>query len=427
LVETAQAQVAANDLTEAVKTLKEASEANGAVSAKVMLDQAQLALSTKGPCRVTGLGHPRPYTWVTTSAGRPSIAFTARGAVVGWTDDHESPGHDHAYSELLDGSLRGASAPRDITPEATAAAGPELFVVGDRIGALYSDAKGSDAGLHVRWLDAEGRIAGPAVGITARKIGSSVARIDRATDGTFWVVWEDVGRQPDASDLFLRHLSSELAPVSAELRATEYALRPLKAKARTPSLGTSGGFLNIVFGFERGDQHAVHRLRIGSSDPVLEKGLEPAPPATAGREDRELGESTTVSLDKSKADLPQIDCGAEGCFLVWHEPLGVYAGYMDAARGQVLWRKKLDVRGTHPALAIAPSGAAVAAWFEGGKVKLAILGRDGVGAPTVVARANGDPLAPSLSSGGAPGEWFVTWLNSETGHVEPYAARVLCK
>ena len=63
---------------------------------------------------------------------------------------------------------------------------------------------------------------------------------------------------------------------------------------------------------------------------------------------------------------------------------------------------------------------------------VALLGRRGqalagVGAPTRIARISGEQPAPSITAGTKPGEWYVAWLDYETGHLEPYAARVLCK
>jgi len=176
-------------------------------------------------------------------------------------------------------------------------------------------------------------------------------------------------------------------------------------------------------------------LRIGLLDPALPKGLDGAtdkPDKTdkgvPREKDRELGDVKVVNADKEKADTPRIDCVTEGCFLVWHgESGGAYAAYMEASKGQILWRKKFDAKGSHPTVAIAPSGAAELAWFEGGRLKIAVISRDGVGLPTPLARATGDPPPPSLAPGGAPGEWYVTWLDAEAGHPELFGARALCK
>ena len=253
----------------------------------------------------------------------------------------------------------------------------------------------------------------------------------RVPDGTFWAAWED-DRQADSSDLYLRHLSAELEPIGNELRATDYVPRGPKPRVRAPSLGIAGGFLNVAFRFEREPFHFIDLLRIGLLDPALPKGLDGPdggkPSPRDHERDRELGEVKVVNTDKERADNPHIDCVTEGCYLVWHgENGGAYAAYMEASKGQILWRKKFDPKGGHPTLAIGPSGAAQLAWFEGGRLKIAAITRDGVGLPTPIARATGDPPPPSLVPGGAPGEWYVTWLDAEAGHPELFGTRALCK
>jgi serine/threonine-protein kinase len=325
--------------------------------------------------------------------------------------------------------MRPAGPSRDVTPEGGLVARPQLYPFGDRVALVYADLKGAEAGIHARWLDAEGRIATPPRAVTSRKPNANASpSIARAPDGTFWVAWED-DRQADSSDLYLRHLSAELEPMGSELRATDYVPRGGKPRVRVPWVDVAAGFLNVAFRFEREPAHLVQLLRIGLLDPALPKGLDGVTDKPAGREkDRELGDVKVVNMDREKADTPRIDCVTEGCFLAWHgETGGAFAAYMEASKGTILWRKKFDPKGGHPALAIAPSGAAELAWFEGGRLKIAMITRDGVGLPTPIARATGDPPPPSLAPGGAPGEWYVTWLDAEAGHPELFGTRALCK
>ncbi|MET0596171.1 MAG: serine/threonine-protein kinase [Polyangiaceae bacterium] len=429
LVANAQSQLASNNVPDALRMFKEASDSG---APKTLYDQAAFATAAKGPCKVTGLAHPRPFN-TTVGSGRPAMAFTPRGALVTWTDDHESSGHDHAYTVLLDSAMR-ASVPRDVTPEANLVAHPQLFAFGDRIALTYVDMKGAEAGIRVRWLDAEGRIAAPARAVTSRKpTGSTSPAIGRAADGTFWVVWAEDRAADASSDLLLRHLSAELEAAGNEVRATDYSPRNGKPRVRFPSLAIANGFLDIVFRLEREPQRAVQLLRIAVNDPGLVRGLETQAekPATKDKDaskDRELGEAQTVTGEREKGDTPRIECVTEGCYLVWHgDGGGANAAYMEASKGQILWRKKFDPKGARPTLAIAPSGAVEIAWFEGNRLKIAAMTRDGVGPPTVIARTMGDPAPPSVVPGGAPGEWYVTWLDAEAGHPELLGARALCK
>src|SRR5262249_46743984 len=142
--------------------------------------------------------------------------------------------------------------------------------------------------------------------------------------------------------------------------------------------------------------------------PALRKGLDTRP--AGAPKDRELGEVKLVSSEREKADAPEIACGAEGCFLAWQaEGGGAYAAYLDAAQGQILWRKKFDAKGSRPAIAIAPSGAAELAWYSSGRLQLASIGRDAVGPATAIARVSGEQPRPTIVAGGAPGEWYITW------------------
>jgi serine/threonine-protein kinase len=429
LVASAQSQLASSNVPDALRMFKEASESG---APKTLYDQAQFAASAKGACKITGLAHPRPYN-SSVGSSRPAMAFTPRGALVAWTDDHEAAGHDHAYTVLLDSAMR-ASVPRDVTPEGALVAHPQLFAFGDRIALTYVDMKGPEAGIRVRWLDAEGRIAAPARAVTSRKPTSNASpAIARAPDGTFWVAWAEDRASDASSDLLLRHLSAELEPMGSEVRATDYPPRGGKPRVRYPSMGIAAGFLDIVFRVERDPQRVIQLLRIGVTDPALVRGLEPPTEKPSPRDkdasrDRELGEAQMVTGEREKGDTPRIDCVTEGCYLVWHsDGGGANAAYMEASKGQILWRKKFDPKGARPTLAIGPSGAVELAWFEGNRLKLAAMTRDGVGPPTTIARTMGEPAPPSVVPGGAPGEWYVTWLDAEAGHPELLGARALCK
>ena len=82
---------------------RRAMPAAGAI-AKSFIDQVKVGAATTGPCKMSAFSHPR--LGYSGNVGRPAVAVTSKGAVVAWTDDHESSGHDHVYSVLLDASGR---------------------------------------------------------------------------------------------------------------------------------------------------------------------------------------------------------------------------------------------------------------------------------------------------------------------------------
>ncbi len=420
VVESAQAQVAAGDIPGAIRTLQ---DVQGNSPARQISDQLQIAAKSKGPCRLTGIGRPRPAGAASTP-GRPAIAFTPRGALVVWTDSHESAATEHAYSILLDPALRAVGEVHDLTPESSLVSSPQLFVVGDKIVILYSDGKGTEAGVHARWLDAEGKISSPPRSIVGRKTNSA-ASLDRAPDGTFWVAWEDERRTDASSDLYVRHLGADLEPIAPEIRATDYVGKG-KPRVRYPAIGIAGNHLTVAYRLERDPLHQllVQRFTAAELSAGLDSVAEKAPP-----KDRRIGEFQMLSSDRSKADVPKLDCTTEGCYAAWQADDGAgLAAYLESTRGQILWRKRVDPKAARPTVAIAPSGVAEISWLGRNRLlHFASIAREGVGVATPIARVSGDPPAPGLASGGAPGEWYATWLDSEGNRPEVYVVRVLCK
>ncbi len=91
-------------------------------------------------------------------------------------------------------------------------------------------------------------------------------------------------------------------------------------------------------------------------------------------------------------------------------------------------RRTFAKQGGHPGVGVSSTGQALVAWYEAGKILVAPITKDGgVGAPTRIARYSGEQPTPGIAAGTKPGEWYLTWLDYETGHLETYAARVQCK
>ncbi|KYF89059.1 hypothetical protein BE20_21105 [Sorangium cellulosum] len=433
LVAQAQESIAAGDLKAALRLLRDAQEKGNHPVPRTLIEHVQVALkdaSGKAPCQLTGLARPRTHDLVreggrAIGASRPSISLGPRGAVITWTDSHE--GTEHAYTAALDSAMRPSSPALDVTPEGRAIGRPELTTAGDRLVLTYWDGKGPEAGVYVRWLDASGRIDGPAM-MVARfpRGGNSWPSLTRAPEG-FVIAWSDDGDNASSEDLFMRRLSPNLDPVGEIIRLTDVTpTGPSKPRVRLPSIAVTSDVMHLAFRFDRDPMRVIQymRLPLASAD----KGLPPAAPGK--RADRALGELSLVNSDRARSDSPSLACGAAGCFVVWHgeAPIGgASAAYIDPAKGQPLWRKRFSKTGARPSVAIAPSGQAQLVWFEQGRMLTASINRDGIGAPTKFARVSGDQPAPSISPGAKPGEWYVAWLDYEAGHLEPYAARIQCR
>jgi serine/threonine-protein kinase len=428
-----QAALAGGDLKGANKLFKEGFDKGGGHGiARTFLEHLAVATLSgdRAACRLNGLARPRAYDLATPAAkpvpaGRPSIVVGVHGAVITWTDAHEGP--EHAYSASLDEALRDTGAPVDVTPEGLSVGHPELRRSGDKLVLSYGDAKGPEAGVHARFLDPEGRIAGSAIAVAPVKAGLFSPAITGASDGTFFVAWSDEG-DADSEDLFLRRLSATLDPVGDVIRVTDLVpAGPSRPRARVPSIAIGSDALLLGYRLERDPLRVIHYLRLPIAD--AGKGLEPLKKGDR-RVDRTIGESVLVNNDKSKADAPSIACGAGTCFLAWHGEGaggGASAAFVDPTKPKPIWWRKFSRTGARPAVGVSPSGQAQMVWYEGGKVLTASVSRDGVGTPTRIARVSGDQPTPSIAAGNKPGEWYLAWLDYETGHLEAYAARVQCK
>jgi serine/threonine protein kinase len=420
-IEDGQQLLASGDADGALRKFKEAGDNGAGAIAKSFVDQVKIGAATTGPCKMNAFSHPR--LGYSGNVGRPAVAVTSKGAVVAWTDDHETPGHDHVYSVLLDANGRPTSRARDLTPEADFAFRPELLTVDDRVLLLFWDKSGREPGIHVRWLDADGRIGGMSTIVAAAKPGLFWPAIDRADDGTYWLVWQ---QNPDkeGDDIFLRHLDADLKALGPEIRATDYEGDKGKSpKVSAPSIAVSGTNLFVAYALDQDKQHLVERMRVALNSPDLTTGLQ----GTA-KTSRQIGEVTESNQDKVGGDFPQVACTKGGCFLVWHEiEKGAQAALIDPDKGTMLWRKRFAPRGGHPAVTSTPDGLAEIAYYESGKVRIAAVSRDGVGTTSTFARVTGDQPRPWIAPGRTRGEWYVTWLDVEAGHTEAFVSRLQCR
>jgi serine/threonine-protein kinase len=434
------------DPAEAQKKFQDAIAAGGpgAIVGKVFLDQSKLATGGKevtGQCKPIAFAHPRT-SW-NVRAERPSVISSGKGMIVTWTDDHDTKDKDHVYGVLLDGAGRTVVPVHDLTPEAASADRPLMIPAGggDRTVLIWWDSKGTQPGVHARFLDAEGRIdsqQGKAIKISTGKPGEYWPTIDKSPNG-FVVVWQDdrdSTKSDKEYDLFLRRLSDNLETVGPETRLTDYHAPP-KARggaprARVPSVAVAPSTLLVAYRYDDGGKRTIRRLRVPLEDiektnPGLGESKDP------NRSSRTLGDVAQISDDKQAPfnDAPQILCGKEGCFAVWHsDPAGVWAAFIDPNAANAQWSNKFSEKGGHPTLAV-NGGQVAVAYYEGGRVKMAYLSRDGVKLPasTLFKVTDQDRPRPSLAAGADPAEWMIAWQDADApkGPPEVYAGRISCK
>lgn len=415
-------------LEQSLSLFKEAFNNGGTGVARALLNHASTALpSADGPCRVTGLSRPRPFEVVVMSS-RPTVALTPVGPVAVWVDNHQDPARRQAFAAVLDRELRRISPARLVTPEAESVRHPQLLAAEDKLALIYWDGAGREPGVYLRMLHADARIATRAERLSGVGRNEFSPALARASDGSFWAVWEE--KLESGSEIMARRVSSEGAPLGDAVRLTVFASsRTATTDAGKPDLFLSERHMNVVFTLDRDKKQQIMLLRVELTDPGLKTGLTPEPPekgAKKKRADRVLGTLEPVSTSHGKNSQPRITCTASGCFVVWdNERGGAHAAFIEGDKASTLWHREFSRRGSRPAVGVAAAGAAVT-WYEGGRVKLAKLSRDGVDRPTSIARVSGFQPYPAIAPGEKAGEWYVSWRDYEAGHLEAFVVRSEC-
>jgi eukaryotic-like serine/threonine-protein kinase len=379
----------------------------------------------------------RPRIATEHKAERPAIAQTSKGALVTWVDDHERSGSFHAFGVVIDPTGKSISPIRDLTPDATETKQPQLVALGsDRLVLLYWDEKGKEAGVRARLLNGDGGIdqyKGQFVRIGGAKPGQFWPAIDKGPEG-FWVVWQDDRDHENDHDLFMRHLSNDLEPLSNETRLTDYYSPPRSKwppqRVKYPSVAVSANTLLISYKLENEQKktHSITRLRIPLADAA--KGLDQSTDASRG--DRFVGDLSMVSEENIPADASAIACGNDGCFVVWHvESGGAMIAKIDPRENKVQWRKKLSDKGGRPALGV-NNGQVAVAWYEKPYIKFSVILNDSgpILPPSTVFRMHEIAFPrPTISAGPTDKEWYMTWQDSDQpkGNPEIYASRLTCK
>ncbi|HVW30069.1 MAG TPA: serine/threonine-protein kinase [Polyangiaceae bacterium] len=434
-IATAQEHLARGQADVAVQLFKGAFEASGQSSAaRSLYNQADVIRenSPNAPCRVTGLGRPRPFAGTYDASSLPTVAVSTTGVVVGWAEADPATRRRFAYTTTLDNVFRRVTAVVAVTPEAKLVQQPLLAAMDDGLSLLYWDNAPEGSRVFVRKLDASGSIAGPPLAVSQSQERQSFPAMTREPSGHTWVAWTEKDGQR-VSDLFARSLGGDLKPLTpAAARLTRYA-QPQRSSvtASHAALAIAHGFLNVAYALERGAEHSVYALRVPLNDAQLTRGGMPAPAATGKdtdkQPDRFLGQLVPISVGQGQHGDPSIACIEAGCFVAWDDQkIGAHVAFFSGTNGEVIWRRDLGPKSLNPALAIAASDLVIA-WYDQSRLRLARLSRDGVGEPTLIGHASGYQPPPNITAGAKPKEWIIAWRDFEAGQHEGFVARAECK
>jgi serine/threonine-protein kinase len=424
-ISAAQEWLSKGESKNALSMFKEAFNNGGSGVSRSFLAQAGAALENKGQCQVTGLARPRPFELVS-PVSRPTLAVTPAGTIVSWVDNHQDERRRQGFAVVLDDALRRISPARLITPEAQSVRYPQLIAAKEKLALIYWEDSGAEPGVYVRMLEGDGRIAGAARRVSAVKRSEFYPALARAEDGTFWAVWEEE-MESGADDLFACRLGTDLQPLHEPIRLTAYlSTRSARAYAGKPDIAIAHGYLYVVYAFQRGSEYRVMGLRVKLDDPVLTSGLTDDTSRRARKQDRYVGIAKPISARQGKNAQPRIACVTQGCFVVWDdETAGALAAYLDKDSGEAIWHREFANKGSRPAVATAGSRALVA-YYDSSRVKIAPLGRDGLGDSDSLARVSGLQPFPAIVPGTRPGEWYISWRDYEAGHLEAFVVRAQC-
>ncbi|HEY1534759.1 MAG TPA: hypothetical protein VGF76_12090, partial [Polyangiaceae bacterium] len=279
-------------------------------------------------------------------------------------------------------------------------------------------------GVYARFVSHDGHIAGPPKRISEAKKGDLFAGL-AAEDNKFWAVWqEEVDK--GTTDIMARELDTDLTPIAEPIRLTAIpASKSATWAAGTPAVAVQNGHLYVAFSVNRGFEHIqVYVQRIALSDPTLKTGLVSSK-KTLGKE-RYLGQAQIVSTREGKNTTPVVACSGDGCFVAWDdEKAGASVAFLEKDKGQLLWRRDLPAKVVRPAVASVGSSAVIS-WFDESRLRIAPLTRDGLGAVTSLSRVSGFQPQPDIAAGEKPGQWYISWRDYESAHLEVFALRTEC-
>jgi len=144
----------------ALDAFKDALKTGTAVARSVLSHMSVAIEEPSGPCKLTGISRPRPYS-IELPVSRPSLLHSSAGTVFVWIDNHQDPKKKQAYAVLLDDALRRTAGEVPLTPEVSDARQAQLLPAGDKYVLLYWDDGGAEPGVYARFVSHDGHIAGP--------------------------------------------------------------------------------------------------------------------------------------------------------------------------------------------------------------------------------------------------------------------------
>ena len=415
----------------AVEKLKAAYALGSAAPVRSLLSHASVAVDDATPrgCRVAAIARPRPYE-LDQAASQPALARTSEGVLLGWVDNHADARRRQGHVVLLDDALRRKGDALAVTPEATTVQDFVMLTAGDKVVVAFHDDSSKQPGVYVRQLGPDGRIASPLHRVSRSKPSDGSLSFVATGDGGYLAVWAEE-LVAGSTDLVIQRLGGALEPAGEAQRLT--ALPPMKGvqeRVSMPDAAVAHGELDVAFALLSPGQHAqVLLLSMPLAEIERGKSIEVAPRAgKRGAQPTEVVLGTLRSVAKTVGRVPQprVACEKDGCLVGWDEEKGgANVAFLERGKPQPLWHRDFADKGARPAVVGDDSGLATA-WYEDARLKLAPLGRDGVGLPSVVNRVSGLQPHPALARGSKTGEWLLAWRDFEAGHFELFALKAEC-
>ena len=424
--------VFAKDPKGALEKLKGAYALGSAAPVRALLAHATTAVDEATPrgCKVTAVARPRPYQ-LEQAASSPTLARTSEGVLLGWVDSHADARRRQGYVVLLDDALRRKGEPLAVTPEASSVADLGMLAVGDKVVVAFHDDGGKQPGVYVRQLGTDGRIASAARRISRGRPSDGSLSLTPSGDGGYLAVWAEE-LVAGVTDLVLVRVGPTLEPKGELQRLSAFpVIKGVQERVSMPDAAVAHGALNVAFTLGLPAQHAlVSLLSVPLSELEKGKGVEtmvrPGKRGAQAGADPVLGTLRVVAKTVGRSPQPRLACEKEGCLVGWDEEKGgAKVAFLEHGKPQPLWHRDFAEKGARPAIVGDDAGLATA-WYEESRLRLAPIGRDGVGMPSIVNRVSGLQPHPALARGSKPGEWLLAWRDYEAAHFELFALKAEC-